>query len=186
MQLKSVIFLAFLGFFSGWGTAHALKSDRDQPMHIDADAMQYDDRQQVTTFTGNVAVNKGSIVLRGHRLVVRELADGTQHGTMEATAGSRAFFRQARDVAATAAPQHVEGEAERIEYDSASGTVRLLRRAQLRRFEGAALSDDITGALITYNTHTEVFSADGAQSAGSRVRAVIKPRSSTDSADDKK
>lgn len=167
--------------------AHALQSDRDQPMHIDADAMQYDERQQVTTFTGNVVVNKGSIVLRGHRLVVRQQSDGSQHGTMGASSsGARAFFRQARDVPSGALSQHVEGEAERIEYDSASGTVRLLGRAQLRRFEGTTLSDDITGSLITYNSHTEVFSADGAQSAGSRVRAVIKPRGTVERVDDKK
>lgn len=167
-------------------SAYALQSDRDQPMHIDADAMHYDDRQQLSTFSGNVIVTKGSIVLRGHTLQVRQSDDGNQVGTMTAAPGQRAFFSQQRDVSAGSAAQHVEGEGEHITYNSHTGMAELTGRAQLRRYEAGRLSDDITGSVLRYNSHTEVFTADGAAQTGQasatpgntgRVRAVITPRS---------
>jgi lipopolysaccharide transport protein LptA len=33
-------------------------------MNIEADALRYEDKQQLSTFTGNVVVTKGTIVMR--------------------------------------------------------------------------------------------------------------------------
>ncbi len=52
--------------------AHAERADRDQPMHIESDALRHDELQQTSVFTGNVVMTKGSIVLRGAQLDVRQ------------------------------------------------------------------------------------------------------------------
>lgn len=165
------------------GLVYAEKADRNKPMNIEADALRHDDLQQTSVFTGNVVMTKGSIVLRGGRLEVRQDADGYQTGTVTAEAGKRAFFRQQRDTAPGATPEFVEGEAEAIEYNGRADTVRLVRRAELRRYRGSALSDNLSGATIVYYNLTDVFTVDGPKTApnataapGSRVRAVLSPK----------
>lgn len=168
--------------------AHAEKADRNKPMNIEADALRHDDLKQTSVFTGRVVMTKGSIVLRGARLEVRQDAQGFQFGTVSAEPGQRAFFRQRRDVAPGAPEEYIEGEGEVIEYDGRNDAVRFVRRAELRRLRGTAVSDEITGAVIVYNNLTDVFTVDGqkapASSAaagdtpapGGRVRAVLAPR----------
>ncbi|WP_027996347.1 lipopolysaccharide transport periplasmic protein LptA [Simplicispira psychrophila] len=165
------------------GLVHAEKADRNKPMNIEADALRHDDLQQTSVFTGHVVMTKGSIVLRGARLEVHQGADGYQSGTVTADAGKRAFFRQQRDTAPGAPDEFIEGEGELIEYNGRADTVRFLRRAELRRYRGSTLNDEISGATIVYYNLTDVFTVDGQKTApnaaatpGSRVRAVLAPK----------
>ena len=163
--------------------AMAERADRDKPMNIEADAMRYDDQQQLSTFTGKVLLTKGTIVMRGARLEVKQDAQGNQVGTLHAEPGKRAFFRQKRE----GLDEFIEGEGEVIEYDSRSDVARFLRRAEMRRYAGATLMDEVMGSTIVYNNVTEVYTVDGApRSAGApsaapggRVRAVLAPRNTT-------
>jgi lipopolysaccharide assembly outer membrane protein LptD (OstA) len=68
--------------------ALAEKADRSKPMNIEADALRHDDLQQTSVFTGRVVMTKGTIVLRGARLDVRQDAEGFQFGTVSAEPGS--------------------------------------------------------------------------------------------------
>ena len=169
------------------GAAHAEKADRAKPMNIEADALRHDELKQTSVFSGRVVMTKGSIVLRGARLDVRQDADGYQYGVVTAEAGKRAFFRQKRDTVAGAPDEFIEGESEIIEYDGKADNVRFITRAELRRYRGAVLSDEITGAVIVYNNLTDVFTVDGkrtpatnaagdAPAPGGRVRAVLAPQ----------
>lgn len=99
------------------GVAHAEKADRAKPMNIEADALRHDELKQTSVFTGRVVMTKGSIVLRGGRLDVRQDADGYQYGVVTAEPGKRAFFRQKRDTLPGAPDEFIEGESETIEYD---------------------------------------------------------------------
>ena len=166
------------------GVAHAEKADRAKPMNIEADALRHDELKQTSVFSGRVVMTKGSIVLRGARLDVRQDADGYQYGVVMAEPGKRAFFRQKRDTLAGAPDEFIEGEGEVIEYDGKTDNVRFTTRAELRRYRGAVLSDEITGAVIVYNNLTDVFTVDGqrthaagdAPAPGNRVRAVLAPK----------
>lgn len=161
--------------------AWALASDREQPMHIEADALRHDDAKQVTVFNGNVVVKKGSIVLRGETLTVTKAADGSQHGTIQGGEGQRAFFSQQRDTPPGAPAETVQGQARTIEYNGATDEVRLRGQGELRRYRASALNDEITGSVIVYNNRSGHFSVDGqprqsgqGQSGqGDRVRAII-------------
>ena len=167
------------------GMAHAEKADSAKPMNIEADTLRHDDLKQTSVFTGNVVMTKGSIVLRGAQLDVRQDPQGYQYGVVTAASGKRAFFRQKRDTAPGAPEEFVEGEPESIEYAGRKADVRLIRPAQLRRYTGGKLSDDITGQQITYNNLTDVFTVDSqtpqagnkpGSSSGGRVRAVLAPK----------
>jgi lipopolysaccharide export system protein LptA len=136
-------------------------------------------------FSGRVVMTKGTIVLRGAQLEVRQDADGFQYGVVTAEQGKRAFFRQKRDTAPGAPDEFVEGEGELIEYDGRADKVRLIRRAELRRYREATLTDELAGALIVYNNLTDVFTVDGQKTApagtsagtpGGRIRAVLSPK----------
>ena len=187
MTRKFLPLLLLAALAGAMGPAQAEKADRNKPMNIEADALHHDELQQVSIFTGNVVLTKGTIVLRGAKLEVRQDAEGYQFGKVWAEKGKRAFFRQKRDTQPGAPDEFVEGEGEIIEYDGKKDDVRLIQRGQLRRYTGAMLSDDITGTIITYNNLTDVFTVDGsrrptpgsaeaANSSGSRVRAVLAPK----------
>ena len=160
------------------GAAWGEKADRSKPMNIEADALRYDDLKQTSVFTGRVVLTKGTIVIRGGRLDVRQDPDGHQFGLVTAEAGKLAFFRQKRD----GVDEFIEGEGEVIEYDGKADTVKFIKRAQLRRFKGATLNDEMTGGLIVYDNTVDVFTVDGGttraspNSPGGRVRAMLTPK----------
>lgn len=189
MQIRRFPLLCLVALALGAGGVHAEKADRNKPMNIEADALRHDELKQTSVFTGRVVMTKGTIVLRGAQLEVRQDANGYQYGVVTAEAGKRAYFRQKRDTAAGTPDEFVEGEGEVIEYDGRADTVRFTRRAELRRYRGDVLSDELTGAVIVYNNTTDVFTVDGqraatggmAASAG-RVRAVLAPKEAPASA----
>lgn len=170
--------------------ACAENADRDKPMNVEADALRYDDIKQVSIFTGRVVLTKGTILIRGDKLEVRQDPQGYQYGVVTGGAGQPAFFRQKRE----GVDETIEGEGETIEYDGRLDTVKFTGLAQLRRFQGARLNDEFNAGIIVYNNLTNVFTLDGAPAAGStgragqpgapagRVRAMLTPKSAPVSA----
>jgi lipopolysaccharide export system protein LptA len=154
--------------------AQAEKADRNLPLNAEADALRYDDARQTSIFTGNVVITKGTIVIRGAKVEVRQDAQGNQFGIVN---GNPGFFRQKRD----GVDEFIEGTAQRIEYDSQADTVRFVGDAVLKRFKGTQLNDETTGSVIVYNNTTDVFTVDGgvanrtASNPTGRVRAMITP-----------
>lgn len=159
--------------------AAAEKADRDKPMNAEADALRYDDLKQSSVFTGNVVITKGTTVIRAGRVDVSQDPEGYQQAIATAAPGKLAYYRKKRD----GVDEYVEGEGERIEYDSRADVVKFVNRAVVRRYKGATLADETSGALIVYNNTSDVFSVDGgAQNRSSanpagRVRAMLSPRS---------
>lgn len=161
---------------------HAEQADRNKPMNIEADALRYEDTTQTSVFTGNVLLTKGTIVIRGNQLTVRQDADGNQFGVAEGTTAKRAFFRQKRE----GLNEFIEGEALRIDYDSQADLVRFTGNAVVRRLRGTTVSDESQGNVIVFNNRTETFTVDsrpgrqpGVASTpenGGRVRAMLAPR----------
>lgn len=147
-------------------------------MFIESDALRVDDLKQVSVATGKVIVTKGTIVIRGARVEVRQDAEGYQYGVATAEPGARAFFRQKRE----GLDEFIEGEGETIVYDGKADTVRFVRRAEMRRFKGVQLFDETSGSVIVYDSMADVFTVDsgapsGAVAAGSggRVRTMLTP-----------
>ncbi|MPM31712.1 Lipopolysaccharide export system protein LptA [bioreactor metagenome] len=181
-----LLFSCLLAFALSPAVVHAERADRDKPMNIEADTLRHDELKQVSLFTGNVVMTKGTIVLRGAQLEVRQDPEGFQFGTVTAAAGKRAFFRQKRDSAPGAPHEYVEGEGEVIEYDGKADIVKFIRRGELRRYRDTTLTDQVNGALIVYNNVTDVFNVDGVKSTSTpaaqagtpsgRVRMTLTPK----------
>ncbi len=156
----------------------AEKADRDKPMNAEADALRYDDLKQTSVFTGNVVITKGTIIIRGARVDVMQDAEGYQTAIVIAAPDKLAFYRKKRDLV----DEYIEGEGERIEYDSRADTVKFIRQAVLRRYVGANLADESAGDLIVYDNPTDVFTVDSGQQTrtainpSGRVRALLAPR----------
>ncbi len=162
--------------------ALAEKADRDKPMNIEADALRYDDLKQTSVFTGNVVATKGTIIVRGARIDVRQDPDGYQYGIVTAAPGKRAYYKQKRDAVGD---EYIEGEANRIEYNSRADDVRFIGNAVMRRLIGAKVNDETSGALIVYDQTKDTYTVNGAEvppgtsvaaGSGGRVRAVLTPR----------
>lgn len=153
-----------------WTTAcFAERADRDKPMHLEADQVLIDDAQQISTFTGNVQISQGTMLIRGDKIVVVQDKEGYKHGTAY---GHTASFRQKRE----GLDEYVEGYGERIEYDTRAETVDFYVQARVVRD-----LDDVRGEHITYSQKTDVFqvhSGDGAPANAppKRVRAVLQPK----------
>ena len=151
------------------------RADRFKPTNVESDKLQYDDLKQISIFTGAVVLTRGTITLKGDRLILSQDPEGYQRGTVT---GRLASFRQKRD----GVDEWVEGYAEDIEYDGKAEKVRLTRKAKVRRLDGTRVVDEIDGAVIVYDSLTEQFEVDGRTPAGppapgaGRVRVVIQPR----------
>lgn len=171
-----------LAFALALGTvpAGAEKADRAKPMNVEADALRYDDLNQTSVFTGRVVITKGTIIIRGAKVTVKQDAEGYQFGVVTAEPGKLAFYRQKRDNV----DEYIEGEAETIEYDGRADRVKFIGRAEMRRYRGATVNDETSGALITYDNTSDQFSVDGREGTaapsnpGGRVRATLAPRPS--------
>jgi lipopolysaccharide export system protein LptA len=145
-------------------------ADRNKPIHLEADQVLMDDAQQVSTFTGNVQLAQGTMLIRGDKIVVVQDKDGFKHATAY---GKPSSFRQKRE----GLDEYVEAYGERIEYDTRNDTLNLYTQALLKRNK-----DEVRGEHITYNAKTEIFQvgssgASPGDAPPQRVRAVLQPKS---------
>ncbi len=153
--------------------ALAERADRNKSVDIEADRMSVDDRNKVHVFEGAVVLTQGTLVIKGDKLVVTQGADGFQKGVATASGNKLATFRQKRE----ASNEYVDGEAERIEYDSRTEQARLFKRARV-----TSGGDEVRGSYIEYDAMSENYLATNAPGsapaagADGRVRAVIQPK----------
>lgn len=152
-------------------TAYAEKADRDKPIELEADSVQVNDAKKTSTYTGNVILTQGTLVIRGDKLVVREDKEGFQHST---SYGNPTTFKQKRD----GKNEYMEGSGQRIEYDGRMDKVQLFTKAWVKRGE-----DIVHGDYIMYDANAEYAEviSGGSQAATpatptGRVRAIIQPK----------
>ena len=143
-------------------SSHSMDSDRDQPIHVEADQLELREKEGISIYEGNVKLVQGSLEIESDRLVVHFNANN-ELTLMEMT-GKLATFRQLDND-----QRPLYGEAEQIDYSESEGLLIMRRSAYLDR-----AGDDIRSELIRYNTVTRGIEAGGEQSSD-RVKMVIKP-----------
>lgn len=176
-RLRATIMALVLGLgLLQAGPAAALKSDRDQPIEIEADFAELDDEEGTTVYIGNVIVTQGSIRMTGDRLRVnfteeRDLKDAYMEGRP-------ATFRQTPDDS----PEDVEGEALLIEYQALESFLSLIEKAKVtqgeRLFQGHRINYDTEKSIITARS-ARAGSADKDEQPkekSGRVRIIIPPK----------
>ena len=156
--------------------AAAERADRAKPLNVEADQPgKIDLQNQFVVFNGNVVVTKGTMAIRAARIEVRETAQGYHTAVAFGAAGKPATFRQKRD----GVDEYIEGEADRLEYDSRADTVRFVGNASVKRLRGANVADEMLGNVVSFDSVSEVFSVTGGTptpgNPTGRVRAVLAP-----------
>lgn len=163
-------------------SARAEKADVDQPTNVEADQMAYDDIKQINTFSGNVVLTRGTLIMKAEKMVVTQSPDGYQFATLYAAPGKPATFRQKRDGGANL---WIEGQAaDRIEYDSRTEIAKLFSKANITLLNGTMPTDEVAGEFISYDSRAEFYSVHNAPTGASkpgagRIRATIQPRKET-------
>ena len=162
------------------GVAAALESDRQQPIHVEADSVELDNRRGISTYQGNVVVDQGSLHVEADRLVIYR--QGEELARIEAD-GKPVRFRQRPDDAA----EDIQGQAQHIEYRAADSLILLQGAAAVQRG-----GDHFSGERIEYDTRRSVVNASGQSGSPAngaatgngtgngtgdgRVHAIIQPR----------
>ncbi|MCE3606708.1 lipopolysaccharide transport periplasmic protein LptA [Massilia sp. P8910] len=177
--MKKFLAFALLGLAAA--TASAEKADAAKQAVIGYDSLETNEVTQVTIFTGNVVVTKGTLILKSDRAVVKNTPEGDMFVTLTANPGKAATFRQKRD----GGPDlWIEGQAQRIEYDERNDLMKLFSGARIRQLEGDKPTNEIESEFISYDSRKEVFVARNdasgtnkpGQGRGTMVIAPRKPR----------
>jgi len=162
--------------------ALAEREDRNKPMTVDSSGAApdvVDLSKQSAVFTGNVVITQGTLQIHADRVEVSQDKEGNRLGFAYGTPGHPATFRQRRD----RPDEWSEGEAQRIEYDSAANRVRFVGDAHLRMLQGTTVTDQASASLITYDTAADTVALNGGPSStvtpaspSGRTTVVFTPR----------
>lgn len=157
------------------GPCHALSTDAQQPIQIEADFAELDDEAHTTVYVGNVVVVQGSIRMTGDRLRVNFTEDkDLKDAYLE---GRPATFKQTPDH-----DEDVNGRAMQIEYHALASLLNLIDKAKVtqgeRLFEGHRINYDTKQSIITARSlRAGLADKDDRPKDGSgRVRIVIPPK----------
>ena len=181
LPISPLLLLALLAL--GPALAWADKADRSKPMTLESDQpCTVSLLKQTSVCSGNVVISQGTLQIRADRLELRQTPQGYQVALALGSAAKPASYRQKRD----GADEFVEGQAQRIDYDSKAGTLRFEGAAVVRRLRGPTVADEIQGAVIVWDSSAESFNVQGGvkteANPGGRVRAVITPRAPQEAA----
>ena len=148
--------------------ALALPSDRSQQISLVADHATYNDKTGVTTYSGNVVIEQGSMKLQA-AAIVAQLSKTKQISTITAT-GSPAKFQQQLDSNRGVA----RGEASKIIYNAETGIINLIGNAYLYQNGASIRSSTLKYSMNKGDVEASGGSKDSGVSKG-RVQIIIPP-----------
>ncbi|HSC76312.1 MAG TPA: lipopolysaccharide transport periplasmic protein LptA [Pseudomonadales bacterium] len=161
--VKLIAFASVLA--ASW--VHALPDDRSKPIEIQANSAERDAKTGVTTYTGNVDIQQGSIHISAGTVV---LDSKNNELTQINASGSPATYHQQL----TGPDDVVEAQANTIHFDVAKDLITLLGNSSLKQQSG-----NISGERIEYDIKTERVKAQAAVSGSTdnskRITVVIPP-----------
>ena len=174
--VKTFPLLLSLGAALGSASAWALPSDRDQPIRVQADSAELDDKQGVAVYRGGVVITQGSLKITGDTVTLTQ----NQTGDLEVftAVGKPAYYEQQP----SADKQIVKAYGLTIQYFMANERVVLIDQAKVIQ-EG----NTFEGEKIVYDTQRQIVNAGratGAQVSTPRPRIdmIILPKKKTEQA----
>ena len=172
--VKTLPFLLSLSAALGSASAWALPTDRDQPIHIQSDDAQLDDKQGVATYKGNVIITQGSMKITGNTVTITRNATGDVD--VFTAVGNLAYYEQKP----AADKPIVQAYGVTIQYFAAQNRIVLIDKAKV-------INDGNTseGEKIVYDTVRQVVNAGRATGSKvttprPRIDRVIQPKKKTD------
>ena len=146
--------------------ASALPSDANQPIRLLADRATYSERTGVTTYSGKVTIEQGTLKIAADNLTVNLDTNNRRIRSAVAT-GRPATMQQV----VTQEKGLARGQANRIDYNAVTGIVTLTGNARLTQ-AGSSFS----GNTIRYSLSEGDVEANAG--AGQRVELVFPPSGS--------
>lgn len=179
------LWMGCLALIASAGLAHAQATAPEAEAEPDtlvlSDTLDYDDIKKESIFTGNVLMTRGNMTLHSDKLVMREDAEGFQHGTATVDAGKLVSIRQED----TAKYEVIEAKGIRGEYNGKTEEITMIGQAVITRFICGKPFDNIKGERVIYKQKTDTYQAFGgpnSAAAGGRVRSLAQPRGKAEAA----
>ncbi len=162
-----LMIVIMLGLLSLSRQLFALPTDRDQSVLLNADEIEFDEKNQTITYSGSVTMEQGSMRINADKMVIHTKSDKV---VKVIATGSPAHYRQIPALD----QEPVLAKANRLEYQVDQGTLHLINNASLVQ-EGTSLS----GNRIDYDVKKSIVkaSSDNGDGPKERVRMVIPPKS---------
>ena len=173
--VKTLPILLSLGAALGSVSAWALPNDQEQPIRIQADDAQLDDKNGVATYKGDVIITQGSMIVKGNTVTITRTSTGDID--VVTSVGNLAYFEQLQKATD---PKPVQAYAVTIQYHAPQNRIVLIDKAKV-------INDGNTteGEKIVYDTVKQVANAGRANGANvtaprPRIDMVIQPKKKTD------
>ena len=159
-----------LGAALGSAAAWALPSDRDQPIRIQADSAELDDRQGVAVYRGDVIITQGTLKITGDTVTITQTASGDID--VFTSVGNLAYYEQKPAVD----KDIVKAYGKTIQYFASNERIVLIDQAKVIQ-EG----NTFEGEKIVYDTQRQIVNAGRATGSNvsmprPRIDMILQPR----------
>ena len=169
--VKTLPLLLSLGATFGSFNAWALPSDKDQPIRVQADSAELDDKQGVAVYRGDVIITQGTMKITGNTVTITQTAQGDID--VFTSVGTPAYYEQkpAED------KELVKAYGLTIQYFASKNRIVLIDQAKVIQ-EG----NTFEGEKIVYDTQRQIVNAGRATGnqitiPRPRIDMVIQPKS---------
>lgn len=154
--------------------ALALPSDREQPIRIQADTAELDDKQGVAVYRGNVIITQGSMIIKGNTVTITQTASGDIDTFT--SVGKPAYYEQKPDVN----KDIVKAYGLTIQYFANKDRIVLTDQAKVTQG-----GNTFEGEKIVYDTQRQIVNAGRASDTQvttprPRIDMVIQPKKKQD------
>ncbi|MDP2244511.1 lipopolysaccharide transport periplasmic protein LptA [Pseudomonas sp.] len=168
--VKTFPFLLSLSVALGSASAWALPTDREQPIRVQADSAELDDRQGVAVYRGDVIITQGTLKITGDTVTITQNAQGDIE--IFTSVGKPAYYEQKP----SADKQIVKAYGLTIQYFVANERIVLIDQAKVVQ-EG----NTFEGEKIVYDTQRQIVNAGRATGVDittprPRIDMVIQPK----------
>ncbi|MHC8322281.1 lipopolysaccharide transport periplasmic protein LptA [Pseudomonas sp. GB2N2] len=170
--VKTLPILLGLGAALGSVSAWALPNDQQQPIRIQADDAQLDDKNGIATYKGDVIITQGSMKVTGNTVTMTRTPAGDID--VVTSVGNLAYFEQLQTAGDT---KPVQGWGVTIQYHASQDRVVLIDRAKVVDKDGNVTQ----GEKIVYDTNKKLATAGRATGtkvteSRPRIDMVIQPK----------
>ena len=134
-------------------SAFALKDDTNKPINIVSDNQSLDMENSVVTFTDNVVITQGSILIKANKVVItRPPENSGKKETVEAFGSPVTFHQQLDD------GKPVDGRANKVHYDLGTEFLTLTGNAELKQLDSKinGLNFNSSGLKLVGNLRQQV------------------------------
>lgn len=168
ITVLAMVLVSLIALLSTSNIAMARQSDRSQPINVNADSSEFDEKAGVQSLQGNVQITQGTLQINADFIAIT--LENNALSKIEGR-GSPIRFEQENE-----AGELMQGQAREIIYNAVDGTLILVGDASLSQPR-----QSLTSERITFNGQTQKVSADGGErsSGGGRVSIQIQPPSNS-------